>query len=350
MATWDTILSHYSFDSKHYSEFTDPANLSKPFVDVVLEYHLPAFRPNSNRFLHQDYSNVLSPIITTTNTLYNFPISVEMTYLDVLSTSRQCILFSKYHNFLSLYNHSDFIKMHMHNAWLLKKTNLTIDLPYDYFTKAKHLFVFCGTLTLNQVWDNRDVNTFDYHLFLFAASYLMIRDSFMLQMLKGSSPVSFRLNNTILPTRYALLNLELDFPHFLAWFELHFKFFNHDFVCTIKHLPNHVFKRRFLNFERHNEWYQEHFFNDFLGHAHCTTSCDICIEHGRVHFYCVNYELSHFKANYFDEEAVDSKFCPFTYEQDNQLFQTFTTAVLYHKCTTSCTLPFIKKQHFNSFS
>ncbi len=84
MATWDTILSHHSFDSKQYSEFTDPADLSKPFVDVVSEYPISAFRPNSNHFLHQDYSNVLSPILTTTNTLYDFPISVEMTYLDIL--------------------------------------------------------------------------------------------------------------------------------------------------------------------------------------------------------------------------------------------------------------------------
>ncbi len=37
MATWDAILSHHSFDSKHYSEFTDPADLSKAFVDVVPE-------------------------------------------------------------------------------------------------------------------------------------------------------------------------------------------------------------------------------------------------------------------------------------------------------------------------
>ncbi len=98
--------------------------------------------------------------------------------------------------------------MHMHNAWLLRKSDLTIDLPSDYFTKPKYLFVFCDTLTLNQVGDNRDANTFDYHSFLFAASYLMIQDSFMLQMLKGSGPVSFCLINTILPTLSALLNLE----------------------------------------------------------------------------------------------------------------------------------------------
>ncbi len=112
----------------------------------------------------------------------------------------------------------------------------------------------------------------------------MIRDSFMLQMLKGSSTMSFRLNNTILPTLYALLNLEFDFPRSQTWFESRFKFYNHDFVCAIKHLPYQAFRCRFLKFKRHNERYQEHFFNDFLGHAHCTTSCDICIEHDSIHF------------------------------------------------------------------
>ncbi len=34
-----------------------------------------------------------------------------------------------------------------------------------------------------------------------------------------------------------------------------------------------------------------------------TISLDICIEHDSVHFSQVNYELSRFKANYFDLEA-----------------------------------------------
>ncbi len=191
-------------------------------------------------------------LIPCTNTLYDFPVSVELAYLDVLSTRRQLIHYSKYHNFLCLYNHSDFIKMHMHNAWLLRKSDLTIELPSVYFTKPKYLFMFCGTLTLNQVCNNRDANTFDYHSFLFTASYLMIRDSFMLQMLKGSGSVSFRLNNTILPALYALLNIEFDFSRSQTWFESRFKFYNHDFVCSIKHLPYQAFRRRFLNFECHN--------------------------------------------------------------------------------------------------
>ncbi len=125
----------------------------------------------------------------------------------------------------------------------------------------------------------------------------------MLQMLKGSGPVSFRLNNTILPTLYPLLNHEFHFPHFQTWFESCFKFYNHDLVCSIKHLPYQVFRRHFLNFKRHNERYQEHSFKDFLGRAHCTTSSDICIEYDSIHFSRINLELSRFKASYFDLEA-----------------------------------------------
>ncbi len=202
--------------------------------------------------------------------------------------------------------------MHVHNACLLRETDLTFNLQSEYFTEPKYLFVFCGILKLIDVCDNRDANTFDYHSFLFAASYLMIKDSFMLQILKGSGPVSFHLNDTILLSLYVLLNLEFDLPCSLTWFELGFEYFNHDFFCGIKHLPYQAFRQCFLHFEYDNDRYQEHFFNDFRGGCHCTKSCDICIEHDSAHFSHVNYELSCFKANYFDEESDDTKFSPYT--------------------------------------
>ncbi len=37
MATWDAILCHYYFISKNYSEISEPADLSKAFVDVEPE-------------------------------------------------------------------------------------------------------------------------------------------------------------------------------------------------------------------------------------------------------------------------------------------------------------------------
>ncbi len=73
MVTWDDILSHYSFVSKTYSEQIDPADLCKPFMNIVPDHPIPAFRPNSNFFLHHEYQNILSPILPSPNTLYDFP-------------------------------------------------------------------------------------------------------------------------------------------------------------------------------------------------------------------------------------------------------------------------------------
>ncbi len=197
MTTWDNILSHYTFDSKFYTEHYDPADLCKPFVDVVPSYPIPAFRPNYNRFAHHTNDNVLAPILPSADTLYDFHVSVYVIYLDRTSSWRQRIYFSKFNNFLSLYNHSDFLKMHMHNAWLLDKADLTIHLPSDYFVQPKYLLVFLGTLKLTEICDNGDANNFNFHSFLFTASYLMINNSFLLQFLKNSGTVNFRKNYTI---------------------------------------------------------------------------------------------------------------------------------------------------------
>ncbi len=61
----------------------------------------------------------------------------------------------------------------MQNAWLLGKTDITVNLPKDYFVSPKYLFIFCGSLNLIELCDLHDVNTFDYHLFIFAATYLV---------------------------------------------------------------------------------------------------------------------------------------------------------------------------------
>ncbi len=79
MASWNDILSHYSFVSKTYSEQSDLADLHKPLLDFVPNYPIPAFRPNSNHFIHDEYQYKLSPILPSTETLYNFPVSVEDT-------------------------------------------------------------------------------------------------------------------------------------------------------------------------------------------------------------------------------------------------------------------------------
>ncbi len=126
------------------------------------------------RYQHSDQTTTISLTMSMTiyshwptETLFDFPVSDNVTYLDETYSRRQRICFSKYHNFLSLYNHSDFVKMHMHNAWLLGKTDLTISFTSDFFIQPKHLLVFCGTSKLSQICDNSDTNTFNYHSFCF---------------------------------------------------------------------------------------------------------------------------------------------------------------------------------------
>ncbi len=95
MITWDNILSQYIFGSKFYILHCDPADL-QTFVDVVPSYPIPAFRPNYNHFADHTYDNILAPILPSTNTLYYFPVTVDVTNLDRPSSGRQRIYFSNF--------------------------------------------------------------------------------------------------------------------------------------------------------------------------------------------------------------------------------------------------------------
>ncbi len=96
------------------------------FVEVIPQYPLKVLDPNSNRLVVHSNHKVLLPILPSDDVLYDFPVLVYLTYLSSHLTGRQCIYFSKVHSFLSWYNHSDFIKMHMHNSWLLEKMILQL--------------------------------------------------------------------------------------------------------------------------------------------------------------------------------------------------------------------------------
>ncbi len=161
--TWEDILSNYHFDTNLYSENSNPTDLSNPLVSISPSNPIPAYQPNRNRFLDHDYSKVLSVILHSPVRMFNFPVCVIITYYDVMMSRRQCIYFNYIHSFLSLYNHSNFIKMRMHNAWIFGISELTIDLPSGYFVKPKFLFVFCGTLKLKDICPGLSVNNFDFY-------------------------------------------------------------------------------------------------------------------------------------------------------------------------------------------
>ncbi len=174
----------------------------------------------------------------------------------------------------------------------------------------------------------------------------MINDSFRLQLLKTSGTVNFRENNTILPCLYALLTLNFNLPRTLIWFEWRFPFYNTNFVSNISHLPYQAFCHRFLNFERHNERYEAHFYNDFL----CLQTCEICIEHDSTYYSHVNFELCQFKDSASSPKPSKFRLFARDFDLDDQLFQFFSPAVPYHKCYSTCTLPIVHKCHFYCFT
>ncbi len=142
MISWSDILSQYQFPSNSYEEHSDPSNLQNFFVDVIPKYPFPAHHPTTNCLMAHWYHNVLLIILPSDDMLYVFPVLVIFTYIFSHYTGRQCIYFSKIHCFLSLYNHSNFLKIHMHNTWLMGKTDTTMNLPVKYFVSPKQLFVF----------------------------------------------------------------------------------------------------------------------------------------------------------------------------------------------------------------
>ncbi len=111
-------------------------------IEVIPKYPFQALNPKFNRSVMHSYRDMLQPILPSDDVLHDIPVSVIITHLSSQYTGRPCIYFCNIHSLLCLYNHLDFIKMHMHNAWLLGKTDLTINLPADYFVSPKHLFIF----------------------------------------------------------------------------------------------------------------------------------------------------------------------------------------------------------------
>ncbi len=155
---------------------------------------------------------MLPPILPLKDHFYDFPVYVLFTYKSDSITGRQSIYLSKTYSFLSMYNYSDFLKMHFHNAWLLGMPELIIDLPEEFFESPGHLFLFCGTFPFLNLCTDNDISNFDFCSMLFASSYLMIEDSFLIHILNTISITSYKENVTILPSLYSLMIINYDLP------------------------------------------------------------------------------------------------------------------------------------------
>ncbi len=61
----------------------------------------------------------------------------------------------------------------------LGQNYMNIDLLADFFESLNVLFIFYGSLNLYHIYDQYDIDHFDFHSFIFASSYLMINDCFL---------------------------------------------------------------------------------------------------------------------------------------------------------------------------
>ncbi len=94
--------------------------------------------------------------------------------------------------------------MHMDNAWLLKKAEIIIILPEELSEYPQDLFMFCGSLNFKDICHLNDINNFVSTKFIFAASYLIINDSYMVSLLKIAGSVSLKTNK--LGSNHSFLN------------------------------------------------------------------------------------------------------------------------------------------------
>jgi hypothetical protein len=260
--------------SQQYNEFEDPSLLADTFYcPAVPEYPFKHHVEIQNRHHFVDYKHSLRPILRAGTVFPDFPISVTF-YIGEIG--RQRIYLDDVHTLLAFYNHSDFLKMHIHNAWLLGRSEVTVVLPEELFSDKFHLFVFCGSFSLISVCPDEDISNFDFELFLFAALYLMIHDDFLLSILQSLPIDCYDQNCTVLRAFYMLNTMELDFPLSCCWFLCKFPYVDTKFFTSCFDHTFHQFRKLMLNFQRHNRRYHKHFYQRWLGHGHCLKPCEIC--------------------------------------------------------------------------
>ncbi len=193
---------------------------------------------------------------------------------------------------------------------------MEFDLPKDFFDSPLVLFLYCGNVKLIDFVEKDDIASFDFHMLIFAATYLMIDDKYLFAILNSSYVSSYKENNTILPCLFSLLNLAIDLPLSLQWFQSKFPNYDKDYADGIKHMTYAEFHCRMLNFQRHNECFEKHFYIDFLGRAHCRKTCKICMRKDQVMKdkvtkfleYCVDLDSDSDSSDDWDSENESDSF------------------------------------------
>ena len=150
-----------------YSEYSDPTDFSTYQLPVIPKN--PAHFQSPNRFQFYSYDHILKPITIHPGYFVEFPFRSIEVHKDLTVVEEGCdsqVYFYGPHTFLNFYNHSDHMKMVLHNQYLQRKANFQYILPPYFFKTSAHFYLFCGTVTIDQV--EADVKDFNFLEFLIA--------------------------------------------------------------------------------------------------------------------------------------------------------------------------------------
>ncbi len=184
MNFWQNIADQYIFSTKKYEEKNDPSFFHRYYSEEIPSFPIKTICSKYEKFEKQSNMFALPYIFNSTNTFHDFSVTINVFYYN--QTGRQCIYFSNEHQFICLYNHSDFFKMHMHNAWLLERSELEFDLPKDFFDSPFNFVLFCENVKIIDLVEKDGIASFDFHTLIFAATYLMIDYKYLFAILNSS--------------------------------------------------------------------------------------------------------------------------------------------------------------------
>jgi hypothetical protein len=191
-------------------------------------------------------------------------------------SGRQHIYLDNVHTLLALYNHCDFLKMHIHNAWLFGKSEVTVVLQEELFSDKFHLFVFLWLLFpyFSMSWRRY----YMFRLRIIPFSSLIFDDTWWFSSFNSTS-----FTNWNLWPKLHCIECLLHVKHNGTWFPFNRLLVSNKFPCvdtkffiSCFEYPYQQFRKMMLNFQLHNRRYHKHFYQRWLGHGHCLKLCDIC--------------------------------------------------------------------------
>ena len=247
----NSFVDSHRYLFTHYSEHLDPAAISSDHqIPIVPPNPFIIYAPVNERFPFHSYSLTSSPILPSPDSHVVLPYHVTFIYGEA-NQFRSHLCPS---DLLSFYNHSSFLRMHLHNQWLLGNHIITISLPEEFFVTHAHLAVFCGTFPLLGLCPQGNVCYLNFPSLISAAGYLLTSDHFLFSILSDIPIISYHQNASLIDAFYFLVHFCMDFPKSTCWFFTKFPGLTSSFVTSIKHMSLSVFRSKLLQYQQTAEY------------------------------------------------------------------------------------------------